>query len=491
MLWSLLRFQALRIFRSSTVATQIATTGLAALFAYIPIGGLLLLTGLGLPYVLREQGMDPVAAAEPVILPALLCAAPFVAYFHRQVRAPLPALLSRPVPRTRLANALTVVSALNISMGVLTVLVVAYWATGIAQGVALVPALAWLVCGLVVIAGFHFVCQILRLTLHRSMTAFAAAGITLVAGTLADSFTGPGWTSSGSAWLFAGVRGLDGIVIPTLFASVGCLFAVSRSWMTQMLYLDRLLGDASKRRASRDFLRDLGPVIRTDLRLLLRNSRARLVGAMFLYAPILVVMYIDLSTQPGQSYQILVAGLWVGVASVNYLGMSQRARNGFMDGLATRPVSFREMTESVLRIADGGIAMGAVIAFLTMPFIAPLSYLWLVGAIFLYVAGVVNSTASVASVLIRAPYEPQGGMFDMQGTPDGDQFIPIFLLNLGALVPLFLILFFAPDPTHGWVSAVIGGIGGAGFAARRVFLQTITGLHHERRHTLMESYREG
>ena len=196
MFWSLLRFQFVRTYRSSTLATRIASTGIAVLFAYLPLGGLLLLTGLGLPYVLREQGIDPVTAAESVILPALLCAAPFVAYFHRRIQAPLPALLSRPIRRAKLATALVVMNAVNVSMGVTTVLLVAYGSTGILPRVDPVPAIVWLIGALAVVAGFHGVCQVLRLTLHRSVAAFGAAGVALIAGTLADSFVGAAWVSA-------------------------------------------------------------------------------------------------------------------------------------------------------------------------------------------------------------------------------------------------------------------------------------------------------
>ena len=491
MIWSLLRFQFVRAYRSSTLATQIATTGLAALFAYIPIGGLLLLTGLGLPYVLREQGIDPVTAAESVILPALLCAAPFVAYVHRRIQAPLPALLSRPSPRGRLATALTVTGAMNVSMGVLTTVVICYWSTGVATDTSLVPAILWIVGGLVALAGFHFVCQLLRLTLHRSILAFGAAGASMIVVTLADSFVGAAWLSAGSAWLFSGVRSFDGIAISVLVASVSLLFAASQSWLRHTLYLDRLLGEPSKRRASRDFLRDLEPLIRTDLRLLLRNSRGRQVAANFFFLPVLSVLYIDLSMQPGQGYQLIFAGVWAAFANVNYLGISQRVRYRFMDGLAARPISFREMTTSVLRIADMATAACGAIAIALTAFLVPVGYVSVVAAIFLYVGGVVNGLCAYVSVIIRAPFEPQGGMFDFQGTPEGDQFIPVLLLNLAGLFPLGLILAFVPDVTHWTVITGIGGLGVIAIAMRGMIVDSVTRLHRRRRHRLMDSYREG
>ncbi len=403
---------------------QIATTGLAALFAYIPIGGLLLLTGLGLPYVLREQGIDPVTAAESAILPVLLCLAPFVAYFHRRIQAPLPALLSRPSPRGRLATALTVTGAINVSMGVLTTVVICYW-------------------------------------------------------------------SAGSAWLFSGVRELDVVAIITLMVGVGVLFTAAQRWISSTLYLDRLFGDSRTRRASRGVLRTFGPLARTDLRLLLRNSRMRILALQCIFMGGAAAIYAALSLKPDQEFQLAVAAFWASATSLNYLGVSQRARKNFTDGLAARPIPFRQLSQSVLGIADLLTVGTAVIALVTALFIVPAEYVILLGATFVYVAGIVNGTCTVVSVIIRAPYDPNSGMFSMQGTAGGSQFFPVLAMNLGCVGPLAAALFLVPDPTIWYVPAGVAAVGAAGLAARPILLSYLASFHERRRHTLMEHYREG
>ena len=491
MFWSLLRFQFVRTYRSSTLATRIASTGIAVLFAYLPLGGLLLLTGLGLPYVLREQGIDPVTAAESVILPALLCAAPFVAYFHRRIQAPLPALLSRPIRRAKLATALVVMNAVNVSMGVTTVLLVAYGSTGILPRVDPVPAIVWLIGALAVVAGFHGVCQVLRLTLHRSVAAFGAAGVALIAGTLADSFVGAAWVSAWSTWLFSGVRELDVVAIITLMAGVGVLFTAAKRWMSHTLYLDRLLGDSHTRRASRDGLRTLGPLARTDLRLLLRNSRMRVLALQCILMGGAAAIYAALSLKPDQEFQLAVAAFWASATSLNYLQVSQRARKNFTDGLAARPIPFRQLSQSVLGIADLLTAVTAVIALVTAAFLVPAGYVILLGATFVYVAGIVNGTCAVVSVVIRAPYNPDGGMFSLQGSAGGSQFLPVLAMNLGCVAPVAAALLLVPNPTVWYVPAGIAAVGATGLAARPILLSYLASFHKRRRHTLMEHYREG
>jgi len=490
MLRTLIGFQILRSFRSSALAERVATTGLAVLFAYLPVGALFLFGSAGLPFFMENQGIDPLAAAEKAMLPVLLCTAPFMAYFHQRVTAPLPALLSRPVSRSRIARTFTITSALNLSMAASGVLLLCYWATGVARTVSPVSAIAWIAAALAVLTCAHLIAHGLRVVLHDSSALFAVVSGALLAGVLADSFAGFGWTGQTGRWMFEGARTLAIVPPLTLLGATAALFATVQRLQARILYLDQLSDRSSEGRPSRDIFRRLSPVLRTDLRLLLRNRRMQISTLSTVVITALAGGFFVLAARSGDTLQLFLACMYVSAPGLFYLALAQRARSRFMDGLAARPLPFKQMSRAVLRVADTLLGASAVLAVVIVGVQAP-SYIPLTVAALLYSAGISNSVGVFVSTLIRAPFDVRGGMVSLQGSADGSQMVPVALANLTSFAPLLGFLFFVPSLTAWYVPATVAAVGLVGIGLRPVVLSGVAAFHRKQRYQLMERYREG
>lgn len=490
MLRTLIRFQILRSFRSSALAERVATTGLAVLFAYLPVGALFLFGSAGLPFFLENQGIDPLAAAEKAMLPVLLCTAPFMAYFHQRVTAPLPALISRPVSRSRIARTFTITGALNLSMAASGVALLCYWATGVARTVSPVSAIAWIAATLAVLTCAHLIAHGLRIVLHDSSALFAVVSGALLAGVLADSFAGFGWTGQTGRWMFEGARTLAIVPPLTLLGAAVTLFVTVQRLQANILYLDRFSGQVSKAHPSRDGFRDLSAVLRTDLRLILRNRRVQIAALSTVITSMLAPSFFVLAAQSGKEMLLLLGCFTISAPSTQYLTLAHRARSEFMDGLAARPLPFQQLTGCAVRIADTLVAASAALAVMLVLASDP-AYVPLTVGAFLYSAGVANNIGAFVSTLFRTPFDINAGMVSLQGSADGRQMLPIVLSNFSAIAPLVGFLFLVPSLTVWYVPTTLAAVGLAGIGLRPVVLSSIAAFHRRHRHRIMQRYREG
>jgi len=470
------------------LSQRVATLGLGVLFGYLPILALVILVGAGLPFLLAEQGADVIPSLESGLLPGVLLLAPVAAYLHRQLPVDPTPFLARPVSRDRLVVAVTLRSCMNLTqMGVALVLV-STWATGVLPrvpvGAAIGSLAAWLAC----LALLHLIAQMLRALLHHSLIGFVGVGALLIGAVLGDLGSGSAITASGSRWLLEGCRSgslAAGLVLLGSLALVGTTASV---FLRRLFYLDRMQSRRSGR-ASRGVLRILPPMLRTDLRLFLRTTRMR---ALLLNAALFTLLagINTLNAIQGDASLLWFNALFmIPLPALLVTLPLGRSRCRFADGLSTRPSPDRAKSRSALRIADGFVLAGAaVVVPLTLALKPSASPLIL--STYLYTFGVANVYGVFMGGWMETPHDPNAGMFDMQGTPGGNEFGPIFAANLVCAALPAGLAFLAPSPTgwQAWVPLLIAGV--LGLAARRVLLQRIAAQHRGRRYGRLERFRE-
>lgn len=487
-LWTLLQQQVLRFRRSSTLSQRVATLGLGVLFGYLPILALVILIGVGLPFLFAEQGADVVARLESGILPGILLLAPVAAYLHRQLPVNPTPFLVRPVSRSTLVVATTLRSSVNLTqMGVALVLV-STWASGILPRVPVRAAIGSLAAWLACLALLHLIAQMLRALLHHSLLGFVAVSALVLGGLIGDIGFGTAATASLSQWLLEGCRSGSLAAGLVLVGSLTLGSMAAYTSLRRLFYLDRMRSRRSGR-ASRGVLRILPPMLRTDLRLFLRTTRMR----MLLLNAALFTLLAGINTlnaiQGDASLLWFNALFMIPLPALLVTLPLGRSRCRFADGLSTRPSPDRAKSRSALRIADGFVLAGAaVVVPLTLALKPSASPLIL--STYLYTFGVANVYGVFMGGWLETPHDPNAGMFDMQGTPGGNEFGPTFAANLLCAALPAGLAFLAPSPTgwQAWVPLLIAGA--LGLAARRVLLQRIAARHRGRRYGRLERFRE-
>lgn len=488
MLRTLLQQQVLRFRRSSALSQRVATLGLSVLFGYLPILALVILVGAGLPFLLAEQGVDVVPALESGVLPGILCLAPLAAYLHRQLPIDPAPFLVRPVSRATLVVATTLRSSLNLTqIGIATVLI-SMWATGILPNVPVGGAIGSLAAWAACLALLHCIAQGLRVLLHRSLIGFFGASAVLVGALVGDLAFGPGATASFSEWLLGGCR-TGSLPAGLLLTGTAALTAfAAHTALRRLFYLDRTQSRRSGH-ASRGVLRILPSMLRTDLRLFLRSTRMRVLllnAALFTF---LAGINTFNAIQGDSSLLWFNALFMIPLPALLVTMPLGRSRCRYADGLSVLPSPDRAETWSPLYIADALAVAGAVLVVPLTLALAPSASPLVLGT-YLYTFGVVNVYGVFMGGWLETPHDPNAGMFDMQGTPDGNQFGPTFAANLVcAALPAGLAVL-APSPTawQAWVPLFVAGT--VGLAARRVLVRRVVAEHRKRRYGRLERFRE-
>lgn len=488
MLQTLLYQQFLRFRRSSALSQRVATLGLGVLFGYLPILALVILAGAGLPFLLAEQGVDVVPALESGVLPGILCLAPLAAYLHRQLPIDPAPFLVRPVSRATLVVATTLRSSLNLTQMGVAVVLVSMWATGILPSVPVGGAIGSLAAWAACLALLHFIAQGLRVLLHRSLIGFLCASAALVSVLIGDLAFGPAATAFFSEWLLGGCRTGSPAAGLVLTGTAALSAFTTHAALRRLFYLDRTLSRRSGH-ASRGVLRTLPPMLRTDLRLFLRTTRMRMLllnAALFTF---LAGINTYNAIQGGSSFLWFNALFMIPLPALLVTMPLGRSRCRYADGISVLPSPDRAETWSPMYIADGLAVAGAALVVPMTLALAP-SVSPLVLSTYLYTFGVVNAYGVFMGGWLETPHDPNAGIFDMQGTPGGNQFGPAFAANLVcAALPAGLATL-APSPTawQAWVPLLIAGT--VGLAARKVLVRRIVAEHRKRRYGRLERFRE-
>lgn len=490
LIYRLLRLRILQGLRSPFLVKNLASGAVAAFFVVVPMLAFVAIGGAGFPLLLKKEGVDPTVAVESGIVPALLVLALAAAYVHRSLQLTVLPLLSRPVKRRTIAWVMVAWSGVNVTQGLALVIALSMWSTGVFLQIDTGPALAWLAGLGLAVAALQVLAHLLRVLLHRTLMGFLATGVIGAGLLLLDLFSASSMTAEAGRIFFASLRNGE-VLLPLLVAAVTVgLALLARRATRPILYTDDLGRDAAANRPSRDALRRLPVVLRTDARLMLRNRRTRMIAFNCLLWPFFGMTQIMLGLQQDQVISIIVGSALLPIGSLTfYLVHARRLRGQFFDGLLVRPISTAALTRSMMYLSDVALSAGVAVGVVYLSVVSP-EHVPLLLAFGLYGAGVAHIVGAFTSLLPTNPYPPNLGNFDMTGATVGGSATGIIFASNVVVGGLPVVLcFLAPSLTAWYVAAVPAAAGLAGLAARPMLTRYASTLRNRRRYTLASGYR--
>jgi hypothetical protein len=334
------------------------------------------------------------------------------------------------------------------------------------------------------------VAHLLRVLLHRTMIGFFATGVIGAGLLLLDLFSPGSVTAEAGSVFFSSLRNGEPLLPVLVAAATVGLALLARRVTLPLLYTDDLGRDVSANRPSRDALRRLPAVLRTDARLLLRNRRTRMIVFNCLLWPFFGMTQIMLGVQQDQVISIIVGAALLPIGSLTfYMVHARRLRGQFFDGLLVRPISGAALTRSMMYLSDVGLCVGVTVGVVYLSFVSP-AHLPLILGFGLYGVGVAHLVGAFTSLLPTNPYPPNLGNFDMTGTAVGGSAMGIIFASNVAVGGLPVVLcFLAPSLTTWYVAAAPAVVGLAGLAARPTLIRYATTLRDRRRYTLASGFR--
>ena len=437
-----------------------------------------------------KPDLDPVAAANALLLSAVIGLLVLRFFTQRSTRMALPPYLARPVPRPVLVRFMQVSSLASLLNVFAPAFVLPLWYQTVWRGPYAAPdALAWLAAVGLLILFTHYANNALRLLLAqtpRRFIALATGGAVLLC---ADSLLGTRALSRLSTGLFD--RLLDGPPREQLALLAAPAGLAAAAWVASGRLLRRSFRKAAgparsgQQAVAASFSPQRGTtrnLMLLELKLIARNRRpATLVGI----STLLIVAYVPLLLLGRGSYFLIdaIAGLFVtGLLAASYGQLMFAWNSPHFDGLLARALPARTQLRAKLLLLQCACVASLVVALPFFVLLAPNLLLLAVGFL-LYNLGITCPFVLFFALWNRKGLAPErSGFFNYEGFSVQHWIgsLPVFLPPLGLLFVF----------EEAWVLLAASVLGVLGMALTPTWTRFFARLFTRHRHAMATGFRQ-
>ena len=480
--------------RSRFGEMKLAVKVLMILFVWLPMYLYALAGGLfsGLLFEEVLVGVDVPALASRFALYFLIAWSALDVLLRPQIALPLFPYLPTPIGRRKVAlfyQAISIIGPFNLAPFLFVAL---FWASNFLwPGISF--AWSWMLLFLALSAGFHFLANLLRMSIGRQYLPMVCT-LLVVVGLAVLEWRYDMVTLSGLSMAWFGAA-LDGAFWPLAAALVagGAALYVSTGQVVRALYVDNRILSASRTKAVGKNLRHsfADGMLAFEWKLIWRNKRPKML--MFLSAYFIafgswfVVTTSDFSE--GVPKLVVVVGLMMPmIGCLQFFLAAFNFKSIFYDGLMSRPVSPRSMVNVSFYMAN--IALLGCFGLLAVIFVATQKFwmLFFVGCMFLYGLGLKYLVPWIWSIDAKR-IDLNGQVFGVVAAQwDRNSWIGALYLLPAMALPALLVLLL-PGRFSGGVA--IAALGLAALLWRRWWIDGAVKRLHEKRYMVMEEFRKG
>ncbi len=484
------------LLRSRFGEMKLAMKAITILFVWMPLYLYAMAGGLFGGLLARELffDVDMAALASRFALYFFIVWGALDILFRPQIALPLFPYLPTPLGRGKVAlfyQAISVFGQFNLLP---FLFVFFFWISNFL--VAGVPfAWAWMLLFLALSAGFHFLVNMLRMSLARRYLPIICT-LLVVAGLAAMEWRYDISTLSGlSMALFGAI--LEGAFWPLAAALVasGAALYVSTGQVIRSLYVDNSILSRSRARAVGKGLRHsfADGMLAFEWKLIWRNKRPRML--MFLSAYfVLFGGWMVVGMSPNLSDSDIASNLNMGLGlampmtgCLQFMMAAFNFRSTFYDGLMSRPVSIYSITKIAFYITNisllGSFGLLAIILVVMQQFWA----LFFLGCMFLYSLAL-KYVVPYTWILDLGRLELNGQVFGVVAARwSKNSWVSGIWILPGMLTPVLCILFLPGRFLGGMAIALLGL---AGLLWRRKWIDGVVKRLERRRYLIMEEFRK-
>ncbi len=478
--------------RSRFGEMKLAMKALTILFVWMPLYLYAMAGGLFGGLLARELffDVDMAAIASRFALYFFIVWGALDILFRPQIALPLFPYLPTPIGRRKVAlfyQAISVFGQFNLLP---FLFVFFFWISNFL--VAGVPyAWGWMLLFLTLSAGFHFLVNLLRMSLARRYLPVICT-LLVVAGLAAIEWRYDISTLSGLSMALFGAM-LEGAFWPLAAALVasGAALYVSTGQVVRSLYVDNSILSRSRAKAVGKGLRHsfADGMLAFEWKLIWRNKRPRML--MFLSGYFVLFggwIAIGMSSLSDVSPTEMTMGLLMPVLGcLQFMMGAFNFRSTFYDGLMSRPVPIHSILTSSFSIAN--IALFGTLGLIAIIFaiIKGFGSLFFVGCMLLYGLAL-KYTVPYTWVLDARRLELNGQVFGVVAARwDKNSWITGLWVLPGVLVPFLLVLLL---PGMYWGSIAIALLGLAGLLWRRKWIDGAVKRLERKRYLILEEFRK-
>ncbi len=350
---------------------------------------------------------------------------------------------------------------------------------------------AWMLLFLALSAGFHFLVNMLRMSLARRYLPIVCTLLVVVA-LAAMEWRYDIATLSGlsMAWFGAALEGALWPLAAALVASGAALY-VSTGQVVRALYVDnRTLSQPRAKAVGKNLRHSFADgMLAFEWKLIWRNKRPRTMIFLSAYFVLFGGWFI---VSPGSSdvaskLEMALGSMMPMVGCLQFLMVTFNFRSTFYDGLISRPVSTHSIMKVSFYIAD--IALLGAFGLLAVIFVILQKFwvLFFIGCVFLYSLGL-KYIIPYSWVLEAKRLELNGQVFGVVAAQWNKNWWVSAVWSLPAILTPMLLVLLLPGRYLGGVAIVVLGL--VGILWRRKWLDGAVKRLEEKRYLVMEEFRK-